>query len=136
MPARIDLTGRTFGRWKVLRLDTEKARPGAYWLCRCECGTVKSVNGQALREGESTQCRSCSGRGQSRRPHAYKRGDRVGKWTILGGPRKADHHYPCRCECGTVQIVPVGNLLRRTSTQCGSCRNYARQANQENQSGN
>jgi len=32
----IDLTGKRFGRWKVLAIHPERRRP--LWLCRCDCG--------------------------------------------------------------------------------------------------
>lgn len=52
----IDLTGRRFGRWTVL----EQAAPGTgystRWLCKCDCGTVKTVDGQLLRNGRSKSC--------------------------------------------------------------------------------
>ena len=52
---RIDLTGQMFGRWTVLQYDRTK-NGEAYWLCKCTCGTVRSVNGYHLRSGRSTSC--------------------------------------------------------------------------------
>lgn len=52
---RIDLTGQQIGRWTVLGyagIDGGQAR----WHCRCECGTVSSVNGAYLRSGQSRSC--------------------------------------------------------------------------------
>lgn len=51
----IDMTGKAFGRWKVLRFDCTKNQE-AYWICECACGTVRSVNGYHLRSGRSTSC--------------------------------------------------------------------------------
>lgn len=59
MPPLIDLTGQRFGRWTVISQAEIRQRGGAAWLCKCECGRVKSVNSQHLRGGRSTQCRSC-----------------------------------------------------------------------------
>lgn len=61
MPELIDLTGHRFGRWTVLRYDG-----GARWLCRCACGTERSVLGQKLRDGTSKSCR-CSQRAEETR---------------------------------------------------------------------
>jgi hypothetical protein len=52
------MEGQAFGRWTAL---SESPRRGAcrnlrYWLCRCECGTVKEVEGVSLRQGRSTSC--------------------------------------------------------------------------------
>ena len=55
MSKRIDLTGRVFGRWTVLRYDCTK-NGEAYWLCKCACLAVRSVNGYHLRSGRSTSC--------------------------------------------------------------------------------
>ncbi len=56
MRQRIDLTGKTFGRWKVLRFDHTTSNGDANWFCVCNCGTIKSVNGYNLRSGRSKSC--------------------------------------------------------------------------------
>jgi hypothetical protein len=54
----IDLTGRVCGRWTVISRDHSK--PGQmYWLCKCECGTVRIVQGGDLRNGGSKGCKQC-----------------------------------------------------------------------------
>ena len=57
----IDMTGQRFGRWTVLKRGPEISisqdgdhRPG--WICQCDCGTIKLVNGNSLRRGLSTSC--------------------------------------------------------------------------------
>lgn len=50
---KLDITGLVFGRWTALARDDEKP---AKWVCKCECGTIKSVRGAALRSGESKSC--------------------------------------------------------------------------------
>lgn len=55
MSKLIDLTSQAFGRWTVLQYDCTK-NGEAYWLCKCTCGTVRSVNGYHLRSGRSTSC--------------------------------------------------------------------------------
>ena len=50
----IDLTGKRFGRWKVLAIHPERRRP--LWLCRCDCGGERIVRGDSLREGRSNSC--------------------------------------------------------------------------------
>lgn len=41
MTKLLDLTGKQFGRWTVLYRDTTSKT--VRWICRCECGTVRSV---------------------------------------------------------------------------------------------
>jgi hypothetical protein len=55
-----EITGETFGRWKVLARAPNRQQPRnryvTYWLCRCECGTEREVNMQNLVQGRSTSC--------------------------------------------------------------------------------
>lgn len=55
MNARIDLTGKRFGRWTVLSFAGRRQRH-SLWLCRCECGGEHLVDGFNLKRGSSTGC--------------------------------------------------------------------------------
>lgn len=58
MPHKIiDLTGKTFGKWTVLHRDGNISP--VRWICKCECGEIKSVQSSSLRRGQSTCCRHC-----------------------------------------------------------------------------
>lgn len=50
----IDLTGQRFGRWTVLRYAG--SHNGAFWECRCDCGTIRNIRASCLRRGESKSC--------------------------------------------------------------------------------
>lgn len=51
----VDLTGLNFGNWKVIqRAENKSGR--SYWLCECKCGTIKTVCGQSLTNGNSKSC--------------------------------------------------------------------------------
>lgn len=55
VPRLIDLSGRRFDKWEVIkRGENISGKPG--WLCRCECGTLKTVSGSNLRSGLSRNC--------------------------------------------------------------------------------
>jgi hypothetical protein len=60
MPRFIDLSGLVFGKWTVLHRGT-KDSSGQRWLCKCECGTRKSVIGDSLKKGLSKSC-GCEGK--------------------------------------------------------------------------
>lgn len=55
----IPMIGKRFGRWIVLE---QVPRPmyhvqqAAWYRCRCDCGTVRDVNGATLRNGNSRSC--------------------------------------------------------------------------------
>jgi hypothetical protein len=67
----INLTGKRFGRWKVLALHPERDRTsGVLWLCRCDCGIERVVSRHALRTGDSKSC-GCLRREMSKRPKKH-----------------------------------------------------------------
>lgn len=56
MGKKIDLTGKQFGRWTVIKEDPIRAKDGRInWVCQCTCNnkTIKSVSGTSLRRGVS-----------------------------------------------------------------------------------
>lgn len=50
-----DLAGERYGRWLVLSFSHQKNR-ASYWLCRCDCGTERTVIGTTLINGSSLGC--------------------------------------------------------------------------------
>ena len=71
-----DLTNGRFGKWVVIEpSDRINQKRQKYWICRCECGTVAIVRGDALRSGVSTACTLCSNLGRGRKTNIVVRGD-------------------------------------------------------------
>lgn len=60
----IDLTGRRFGKWTVLRQFINLPSFKPRWWCQCDCGTIAHTSGSSLRMGASTSC-GCSRRGET-----------------------------------------------------------------------
>lgn len=53
----INLTGKVFGKLKVISEDRSRTKQGKhYWFCQCECGNVVSIKGDSLRDGRSKSC--------------------------------------------------------------------------------
>lgn len=50
-----DLTGRRFGRLTVLERASNRGRH-VYWTCKCDCGTVKEIRPDGLRNGRVVSC--------------------------------------------------------------------------------
>lgn len=50
-----DLTGMVFGRLTVLAYSGKRGR-WSFWLCRCECGTTKTINGNGIKQGVVLSC--------------------------------------------------------------------------------
>ncbi len=53
-----DLVGKVFGRWTVVKRQ-QKASRDVMWVCKCKCGTTRSVAGSTLKRGSSQSC-GCS----------------------------------------------------------------------------
>lgn len=56
MTKLIDRTGHIYGRFIVLSLDASNQKKDARWICRCECGTIKSILAMTLSRGDSKSC--------------------------------------------------------------------------------
>jgi hypothetical protein len=55
-----DLTGKEFGRWRVIRRDDNVSRHGhSRWECECTCGKVALVERCNLTNGASQGCWEC-----------------------------------------------------------------------------
>lgn len=52
----IDLLGQRFGRLTVIERIPNDKLGKAMWICRCDCGTERSVRANCLREGDTRSC--------------------------------------------------------------------------------
>ncbi len=73
------MAGMRFGKWLVIKQaprDAGSPHTKALWLCRCDCGTEKTVVGGSLRSEISRSCGCAPRSGTS----AGSRGDGKGNW--------------------------------------------------------
>jgi hypothetical protein len=56
----IDLTGKVFGKRKVIKYAGRNKWNNILWLCRCSCGKGQIVEGSKLKLGKCTQCNGCA----------------------------------------------------------------------------
>jgi hypothetical protein len=86
MPPLIDLTGQRFGAWSVIQRDGNTPVKQLRWLCRCDCGTERYVQGAHLREKASTNC-GCSPRkvkhGAARRRNGHSFSGAYRSWRAM-----------------------------------------------------
>jgi hypothetical protein len=55
--AIIEMTGKTFGRLKVINRAPNKGKyKRVAWYCKCNCGNLTTVIGAYLRNGNTTSC--------------------------------------------------------------------------------
>lgn len=55
-----DLTGMTFGKWKVIKRVENNHRGAAMWQCRCECGKFSVIPTSNLTRSRTRGCQSCN----------------------------------------------------------------------------
>lgn len=117
---KLDLVGNTYGKWTVLYEDKSKNNKKRAYICRCACGTIRSVDAYALSSGYSKSC-GC-GRTLSNEEIT---GNKFGKLTVIGVDTDKygeGVHLKCLCECGTVKSYRRNHLLSGRVKSCG-CEN-------------
>lgn len=124
----IDLTGKRFGNWLVLRRDEENLKKNIHWICQCDCGTIRSVSGTSLRSGISFSCGCLKDKKTSERTKTAVDdlvGKRFGSWTVLeldlsnDKSSKRGARWICRCDCGTTRSVLGYAMKYGRSQSCG-----------------
>lgn len=63
---KIDLTGKKFGKLTVINDSGERQNESIMWLCKCECGTIKKVNGSFLKSGRTYSCGCVRSKGEEK----------------------------------------------------------------------
>lgn len=68
----VDLTGKKFGHWTVLKRGEGPTEKHTYWLCECDCNahTQKNIDAYKLKNGISTSC-GCDTRSKGENIIAY-----------------------------------------------------------------
>lgn len=109
---RYDIKGHRFGRWFVLRLDVTE--PRVKWVCKCDCGTERSVDSYNLRQGLTRSCGCLNAeRGKARRmANAIIVEGEVAK-IVLGGSK------------GKVAIIDTEDLDKLRGWRWGVFNGYA-----------
>lgn len=121
MPTLIDIAGQRFGHLLVLSKVNRRGTQ-IFWLCRCDCGNEKSVNGQSLREAKSRSC-GC----QRRKDITGKRYGRLTAIEVSQYPmRIAKRQYTptlwrFRCDCGNEIIARYGDVVNSHLTRSCGC---------------
>lgn len=51
-----DLTGKKYNQLEVIKLDHIDKNHTCYWLCKCDCGNFKVINGNKIKNGNTKAC--------------------------------------------------------------------------------
>lgn len=126
MPKSYDLTGQRFGRLVVLeRCAPPRSCKGrdAWYLCKCDCGNLKSVRARSLKSGITLSC-GCL-RAELNRGGDYT-GVRRGCFTgVKNTGRRSNRHgyiWEWRCDCGNIVYNTPSRICKNGITRCAQCR--------------
>lgn len=114
------LLGQKFGRWTVLKLDKSKPR---YYICKCDCGTVRSVFSGSLKQGKSKSC-GCLKKDLTKQRNLDNAQSHIGEkhgWLTILEPiyKNKNYWYKCKCDCGNEIEVLGKNLFNGNTSSCG-----------------
>ena len=126
--------GDRHGRWTVVG----EVAPGTHTkrrhvLCRCDCGTEKSVDIYSLTGGGTYSC-GCHRSETTRKRNSYQRdgfapvGYRHGRWTVISEhfpverSDRVQYYVKCQCDCGTERTISVSDMKLGKKISCGCFR--------------
>jgi hypothetical protein len=115
-----NLVGQRFGKLFVVRIVGKRNKS---YLCKCDCGTERSINGKKLLLDDMKSC-GCE---RGMRPPNDLMGYRFGNWTVIG---KADEElckrqvlWKCMCDCGGIVNKTPYAIRNHVHKMCGVCSN-------------
>lgn len=115
MDTRIkNIIGNKYGKLLVLSYDENKSKGKGrpFWNCQCDCGNIKSIRGQHLKNGNIISCGNC--------PKIDYTNMKFNRWTVIEKSRKDNKKsWICKCDCGNIRNVHEDTLLNGKSKSCG-----------------
>ncbi len=131
----LHLTGKKFGRIKVIRWHKKDKRGKYIWEYICDCGTSGFARGSDLVSGGTKSC-GCLHTERSSKMCADRKldlsGRRFGRLVAVrdSGKRhkKEGVFWECVCDCGGNRTTSASHLMRGTTRSCGCItagRNFA-----------
>jgi hypothetical protein len=110
--------GQKFGHLTVIAEDSDRSRPYVRrWFCRCECGTVTSVQGSNLPNGHTTSCGCQRSKVTSQRNIKHGFALKIPEYSVWMG---------IRARCKNVRGIGYRNYGGRGITICSEWDDFAR----------
>lgn len=110
--------GDKIGRWEVIGKTSKDYR--TYYICRCECGTVKDVYYRSLEQGTSLSC-GCLRVEMTHDRAEDLTGRRFGKLEVICRDENRHGYWICECECGNRKSIKGTSLTgkKNHTISCG-----------------
>jgi hypothetical protein len=127
MIRRLQLKGKKFGRLRVIAFARSDANGQTLWKCRCVCGMVLTLRGNALKTGNTKSCgclkdEQTRDRARSKTINLIRR--KFGRLTVVkfSGYKKSKAVWVCRCDCGVTKNIHATELLGGKVRSCNCFR--------------
>ena len=124
--------GTRFGRWTVMESCPDTPKGERKWLCRCDCGTERTVLERALKYGGSQSC-GCLRKERAAESVSHDlSGKTFGDLTVLSRaehqPKNGGIWWHCVCACGNTYDVSGTLLVTGRRTHCPSAEHQRKYA--------
>lgn len=124
--ALIDLTGQKFNRLTVIERDNTRPKghgKPVYWICQCDCGTIKSIKADHLRAGLIQSC-GCLHKEIVSKTFSKDIANQKFDYLTAIKPLYVNNHretvWLCQCDCGNFCEKSIGELNdNRKIKHCG-----------------
>lgn len=112
--------GKKFGRLTILKCDNNNSESNrTRYICQCECGNVKSVSWDNLKNGHIKSCGCYNSELVIERVRIDLTNKKFGKLTVIKRDTKDTSKWICKCECGNITKVSTSSLSTGHTTSCG-----------------
>lgn len=125
----IDLTGKKFGKWTVIKRADNNKHNQTCWVCKCDCGNEAIITGTNLKRGNSKSC-GCLRLEKTQEKEVGKRYGRLIVLKQYGFNQSGRMTYLCKCDCGNEIITRIDALKDKKTVSCGC---YLRELAKEKQ---
>lgn len=120
------MIGQTFYYLTVLKRAEKRedlASRSIRYICKCKCGNIIEVDGNALR---TEHTRSCGCLRKENLPYKDLLNQRFGKLVVksLIGSSERGKIWHCECDCGNECDISSKGLLSGKTKSCGCLRSY------------
>lgn len=116
-----DLTGKTFGRLKVLKRVENDSFGKSCWLCQCKCGNKKIITGGSL-GGRTKSCGCLHKEKLSKLNFQNLKNKRFGRLKVISRLKNDDYNqvvWKCKCDCGNICNIISRSLVHNRTKSCG-----------------
>lgn len=113
--------GMKFNSWEIInRIKNKGTIP--YFICKCDCGTIKEVSCSNLVRGKSKSCGCIKVKRQRQKIANELEGRQFGDLKVIcfEGVDKFQHTlWKCKCSCGNFKTIPRSALVTGNTKTCG-----------------